>query len=191
VPVTSPRVRARSPLPLNTGRLQLLPMGAAHADLLARQERESGWAPDYPQPTDLDAARHLFESGLLYDDGRFGVWLIIELAGGAVIGTIGFDGPPQDGVLQIFYGIVPSRRGFGMAYEALHCLTAYAAAGSEVNSIEAYAQSDASAAVLRKAGYGRAGGSADTGGDALFIWEAGPLERPSSQASHCSPPAAS
>lgn len=143
-------------MPLRTERLDLVPMGAAHVELLARSERHPRWAPDYPQPTDLDAARHLFESGLLHHDdgGRFGVWLVVERQTGSVIGTIGFDGPPQDGVLQVFYGVVPSRRGNGMAAEALQCLTRFASRQPEVQSIEAYAQSEASVAVLLKAGFG-------------------------------------
>lgn len=157
---------------LSAERLELVPMRAAHADLLARWEREPGWAPDYPQPTDMDAARNLFESGLLYaDDGdRFGVWLIVERTKGSVIGTIGFDGLPQGGALQVFYGIVPSRRGDGMALEALHCLTMYANVRPEVALIEAYAQSDASAAVLRKAGYGLVNASIDPAETPLFVW---------------------
>lgn len=147
-------------------------MRAAHADLLARSERETGWAPDYPQPTDLDAARHLFESGLLYsDDGaRFGVWLVIERPAGSVIGTIGFDGPPQGGVLQISYGIAPSRRGHGLALEALLRLTEYASDHPGVDFIEAYALSDASAAVLRKAGYGGVSAAVDSADAPLFVW---------------------
>lgn len=159
-------------MPLTATRLQLFPMRAPHADLLARHEREPSWAPDYPQPTDIDAARHLFESGLLYadDGGSFGVWLIVELADGSVIGTIGFDGPPQGGALQIFYGIVPSRRGCGLASEALHRLTEYARGRPEVTSIEAYAQSDASAAVLRKAGYCSVSDGRYPLGASLFVW---------------------
>lgn len=157
---------------LSAARLELVPMRAAHADLLARSEREAGWAPDYPQPTDLDAARQLFESGLLYsDDGdRFGVWLVIERAAGSVIGTIGFDGPPQGRVLQISYGIVPSRRGYGLALEALQRMTAYANDRPEVDFIEAYAQSEASASVLRKAGYSMANATADSADPRLFVW---------------------
>lgn len=158
--------------PLSAARLELVPMRAAHADLLARSEREAGWAPDYPQPTDLDAARHLFESGMLYsDDGdRFGVWLVVERAAHSVIGTIGFDGPPQDRVLQISYGIVPSRRGYGLALEAVHRLTAYAHDRPEVDFIEAYAQSEASASVLRKAGYSGVGTTAGSADARLFVW---------------------
>lgn len=165
--------------PLITTRLKLLPMRAAHADLIARQEREPSWALDYPQPTDVDAARHLFESGLLYadDGGRFGVWLIVEMANDSVIGTIGFDGPPQAGALQIFYGIVPSRRGCGMAAEALHRLTEHAGESPEVRSIEAYAQSDASAAVLRRAGYGSVSEERYPLGASLFVWGMNPSRR--------------
>lgn len=161
-----------APMSLQAARLDLMPMRASHVELLARSERDYRWAPDYPQPTDLDAARQLFESGLLHHDdgGRFGVWLVVEHATGLVIGTIGFDGPPHEGVLQVSYSIVPSRQGKGVAAEALDCLTRFATGQPEVRAIEAYAQSPASAAVLQKTGYALEAIVAETGKPARYAW---------------------
>lgn len=140
---------------LRSTRLDLAPVHGAQLNHFGRGDRDPSWAPDFPQPIDVDAARHLFESGRTHDDdgARFGVWLIVEREAETVIGSIGFDGPPQDGVLHVAYGIVPSRQRKGFAVEALRCLTQYALEQPGVQSIEGHTQSDGSAAVLLKAGY--------------------------------------
>ncbi|WP_062996605.1 hypothetical protein [Nocardia jinanensis] len=44
---------------------------------------------------------------------RFGHRIVLERAGGAAVGSIGLFWPPSAGVLELGYGIVPSRRGLG------------------------------------------------------------------------------
>lgn len=145
---------------LSSRRLDLPAIRRTHLSFLLQGMRDAAWADDFPQATDVDNARHLLEGGLVHDDGVApGMWLVVERGAGKVIGTVGFDAPPHDGVVDVFYGIVPSRRREGFAVEALECLTAHALTQPGITSVEGYAQSEESAAVLLKAGYQAVGWS--------------------------------
>jgi RimJ/RimL family protein N-acetyltransferase len=76
-----------------------------------------GWADDFPQRGDHAATRytsHLRDSDSLPWSAS---WLIV--AEGLVVGTIGFKGAPQNGVLEVGYGVAPSSQGRGVATQAL------------------------------------------------------------------------
>jgi RimJ/RimL family protein N-acetyltransferase len=79
---------------------------------------------------------------------------VVERSTGEAIGTAGFFGPPRDGVVEIGYGIVPSRRRRGYAAEAVHALLGLAAAQPGVTEVVAHAEADnvASIRVLEKSG---------------------------------------
>jgi RimJ/RimL family protein N-acetyltransferase len=86
------------------------------------------WAPGYPLEGDTRAAA-AYASHLPISAGRgasdpFGYYQIIEA--GAVVGGIGFHGPPTGDVVEVGYGVVPAVRGRGVATEALRQLLAIA-----------------------------------------------------------------
>src|SRR5204862_4412049 len=60
------------------------------------------------------------------DQRPFGYYRITRLADGLAIGGIGFKGQPDDGAVEIGYGLAPSARGNGYAAEAARALVALA-----------------------------------------------------------------
>ncbi|MGA8256143.1 MAG: GNAT family N-acetyltransferase [Nocardioides sp.] len=96
---------------IDTARLRLILVSAVDAaDMLAgrRQER---WHPDYPRPHDVDAA------SLVAEGDTWGPRHIVH--GSLAVGSIGFFGPPQEGEVEVGYGLVSEARGQGLASEAL------------------------------------------------------------------------
>ncbi|MFD4258290.1 GNAT family N-acetyltransferase [Streptomyces sp. NPDC058534] len=89
--------------------------------------------------------------------GAYGHRLVVERAGGSVVGSIGLFWPPAEGVLEIDYGIVASRRGRGYATEATRALTAFALAAPDVHTVTAGVElsNPSSVRVLEKAGFHR------------------------------------
>jgi len=79
------------------------------------------WAEDYPMPGDVEAAQLLLRrAGDGEDEGPFGMYEIIEIATGAVIGGVGFHRPPnENGLVEIGYGVVPTRWDQGFGTEAV------------------------------------------------------------------------
>ena len=106
---------------------------------------------DWPAPDLLD---------VLPGTEPFGAWAIVERATSTVIGDIGFHGPPDaDGVVEIGYSVVPSRRRRGYAVEAARGLIAWAIAQPGVKTIVAGSTADnaASIATLERLGFERTG----------------------------------
>jgi len=98
-------------------RLRLLTIEEAHA--MTTGVRLATWHEEFPRDDDVDAAS-------LVVDGAVSSWgprLIVTVADGLVVGTIGFFGAPVDvaGVaeVEVGYGLVPSSRNLGLATEAL------------------------------------------------------------------------
>lgn len=68
----------------------------------------------------------------------FGHYQIFRRRDDAVIGDIGFHGPPDDlGQVSVGFGIVPSARGAGYASEALNALLAWALVRPEIRAVHA------------------------------------------------------
>ena len=140
---------------LLTDRLELAEMSPVDVDALIVGVRCPSWADDFPQAVDEDAAQQYFQAGLLgARAGTFGARLIRE-RGGAVVGTIGFLGPPLEGAVEVTYNVVPSRQGLGYATEALIALSRFALAQPGVECVTAYTeeQNEASQALLLTAGF--------------------------------------
>ncbi|MDM7990940.1 GNAT family N-acetyltransferase [Arthrobacter sp. zg-Y877] len=139
-----------------TQRLSLDLMTVAEVDALIIQTRRPDWAEDFPQPTDYDAARQFFEAGLLGPAAEtFGTRLLREHSTSLVVGTIGFEGVPDEGTVEVTYNVVPSCQGQGYATEALLALAHFALASPEVETIIAYTEpgNDASQSLLLSAGF--------------------------------------
>lgn len=69
--------------------------------------------PDWPHADSLDALRPVAE----HPELAGGTFLIA--VDGVVIGDCGWFGPPQDGEVEIGYGVAPSMRGRGYATQAV------------------------------------------------------------------------
>jgi [ribosomal protein S5]-alanine N-acetyltransferase len=109
-----------------TARLALRPIAAEDVSAVLSGERRPDWAGDFPAEGDQVIAQMLARTGLPADDDarRFGHRLVIERGTGTVVGGVGFFGPPQEGEVEIGYGIVPSRQGRGYATEAVRAVVA-------------------------------------------------------------------
>ena len=92
----------------------------------------------------------------------YGFHLDHQTRGRAVIGEIGFVGPPQRGAVTIGYAIVPAARRQGYATEAVAALTAWAIAQPDVDEVKA-ADAAGQRAVDPCARYARGSSRSDAG----------------------------
>jgi RimJ/RimL family protein N-acetyltransferase len=115
---------------VQTSRLQLHAIDAAEGErIVARSALPTdAWADDFPFEGDLVAVGAFLRATAGRGEQRpFGYYRISRLADGLAIGGIGFKGQPQDGCVEIGYGLAPSARGSGYAAEAVVALLAIAA----------------------------------------------------------------
>lgn len=138
-----------------TKRLVLRTWTRSEAAAVLAGARPPHWADDFPTEGDRVVAG-LFEH---HPDwlGAYGHRLVIECDSGLVVGSIGLFWPPIEGVLEIGYGIVVSRRGRGYAPEATQALADFAPTAPEVHTVSADVElsNPASVRVLEKAGFHR------------------------------------
>ncbi|GGU25057.1 GNAT family N-acetyltransferase [Streptomyces lavendofoliae] len=113
------------------------------------------WARDFPAEGDRVIAGFTAEHPESL--GAYGQRLITERAGGLVVGSIGLFWPPSDGVLEVGYGVVASRRGRGYASEATRAMVAHGLTAPGVHTVCASVEltNPASVRVLEKAGLER------------------------------------
>ena len=139
--------------------LDLRPVPWAAVEAIVNGDRLPDWAEDFPDTGDRVIARMLHQAGRPEAEpqrpGPWGHYHVVERASGAVVGGIGFRGPPKDGVTEIGYGIVPSRQGHGYATEAVNAVLLLAWEQPETNTIIAHTEIGnlASQRVLGKAGF--------------------------------------
>ena len=104
---------------------------------------------------------------------QHGFW-IIEKATGQIVGSAGFKGAPDDdGMVEIAYGVVPSRAGRGYATEAALALIHFATSDPRVRLLRAHtrAEANASTRVLRKCGFVHIGDVVDPEDGPVWRWE--------------------
>lgn len=111
---------------LATDRLLLCPWSAEIAAAVVAGARRDGWADDFPAHGDRVVARLLAREPGGPGWGRHGHRLLVERAGGLVVGGAGMFPEAGGTGLEIGYGVVPSRRGRGYASEAARALVALA-----------------------------------------------------------------
>jgi [ribosomal protein S5]-alanine N-acetyltransferase len=104
------------PAEIASTRLRLTLVTPAEAAAMRDGRRDPSWHPAYPRPDDVDAA------SMARDGDPWGPRHI--LCDGQAVGTIGTLGPPQDGEVEVGYGLVEAARGRGLAVEALRALLA-------------------------------------------------------------------
>ncbi|QUQ70057.1 GNAT family N-acetyltransferase [Kutzneria sp. CA-103260] len=138
---------------LITDRLVLRPWTPAEVAAVVGDTRSAEWADDFPAEGDRVIAGLLDQNRAWL--GEHGHRLIIERDGGRVVGAIGLFWPPHEGILEIGYGVVASRRGRGYATEAARALAAFALAAPGVDTVFADVElsNPASMRVLEKAGF--------------------------------------
>ena len=88
------------------------------------------------------------------DWGWYALWLIVR-KDGKCIGNLSFKGVPDNGVVELGYGIQEEYRGFGYATEAVETILAWAFNQPGVTSVAAETEKDnaASRRVLEKCGF--------------------------------------
>jgi len=154
-------------LQIETPRLRLVPctVGAAQAAKSDRAALEAllgarvpgdwpaedlrDFLPVYAKIVDEQAARQ-----------GWGIWLMVGLSEGSLVGDIGFKGPPDDfQTVEIGYSVLPAFRGRGYATEAARALIDWGFAQPGVQRIVANCLADnaASIRVLEKAGMRQTG----------------------------------
>ncbi|GGL32498.1 N-acetyltransferase [Planomonospora parontospora subsp. antibiotica] len=138
--------------------------------------RPAHWVHDFPAEGDQVIASLLAEHPAWL--GEYGHRQIIERDSGLVVGSIGLFWPPDDGALEIGYGIVPSRRGLGYASEAARALTGFALTAPGVHMVYADVElsNPPSIRVLEKAGFQRSHTDTEQG-TARFTSNAAPTAR--------------
>jgi ribosomal-protein-alanine N-acetyltransferase len=163
-----------------TSRMQLVRSSPAHLQALMagdeqfeRQfgQRVIGGFFDFPKALEF-SLRQMAEGGDQAD--WWAPFLILHTADRAVIGMGGYKGPPDAaGVVEIGYGIAPDYRGRGLATEAAQALTAEAWRMPDITVVRAHTLPvlNASARVLEKSGFHRAGEGEDEDEGVVWRWE--------------------
>ena len=108
---------------IDTERLVLHPLELDEAKRVYDRapSADDRWASGYPFEDELDALAPYIDS--LEGGGDiqpFGLYQIRHE--GVAVGGIGFSGPPDDGVVELGFGLIESARGSGFAAEALEAL---------------------------------------------------------------------
>jgi ribosomal-protein-alanine N-acetyltransferase len=149
---------------LRTQRLTLLPLDPQAAASLPDDRHRavriigSELSADWPARDLLDVLP--MQAGLAPEQAQYGVWVIIERATDAVIGDIGFFGPPgPDRTLELGYSIVPDRRRQGYVAEAARAVVGWGLGQPNVRAIVAGCDHDNEASIrtLERVGFSRTG----------------------------------
>jgi RimJ/RimL family protein N-acetyltransferase len=108
--------------------IELLPVPHAVAVAVCTyREPPVPHVPDWPHAATADALRPLAEHP---DDTGEGTFLVLE--DGLVVGDCGWLGPPQEGVVDVSYGLAPSARGRGLGTATVQLLVGWVAARGAV-----------------------------------------------------------
>ena len=153
------------PIRIGGRRLELTPLPAAAAAALPDDRSAaaavigSSLAAAWPQTDLLDVLP--MQAAAEPAAEPFGIWLIIERDTNTVVGDVGFMGPPDGGLVEIGFSVIPESRRRGYATEAARSLTEWAFRDPAIREITARSEpeNEASARVLRAAGFTRIGES--------------------------------
>ncbi len=132
---------------LDADRLVIYAASEQEMRQLVESERDSGLREAY---------REMLQGSLEHpeDWGWYAAWLIVR-KDGANIGNLSFKGIPEDGIVEIGYGIAEEYRGYGYATEALEAILEWAFDQPGVTTVAAETEPDnaASRRVLEKCGF--------------------------------------
>ncbi|MFX3623421.1 MAG: GNAT family N-acetyltransferase [Ectobacillus sp.] len=100
---------------------------------------------------------HMYLQQLQHDASLlgWGAWYVLEQNTNEIIGDIGFKGKPNEGEVEVGYGMIPSVRGKGYASEAVAALLQWAFGTGEVQIVlaECLKTNGPSIRVLEKLGF--------------------------------------
>lgn len=98
---------------------------------------------------------------------------MVKQATNTIVGSCAFKGPPDEGVVEIAYGVEPEHQGRGYATEAAQALVTYCKSKEEVQLVRAHTLSNngASPRVLQKAGFQFVGEVVDPEDGLVNRWE--------------------
>jgi RimJ/RimL family protein N-acetyltransferase len=154
---------------LVTPRLWLVPATPTMIRAELDDQQQLGAILDAVIPADWPPEHH--------DEGVLGFWLeqlarpgaagwwmhyaiVTDHATPTLVGSVGYKGPPADGVVEIGYSVVPSWQRRGLATEASRALIAAAwERGADVCLAHTFEHLEPSIGVLRKLGFERLGPS--------------------------------
>jgi RimJ/RimL family protein N-acetyltransferase len=99
--------------------------------------------------------------------------LLILNSAAAVIGVIGFKGPPREGMVEVGYSVAPAFRNRGFATEALCAVTGHAIRFGGVKTIRAHTMPEPtpSTRVLEKGGFQKITEIIDPEDGLVWRWE--------------------
>lgn len=105
-----------------------------------------------------------------HDADPWGAHLLFD-EDGAVVGLVGFKGPPQHGAVEIGYSVSPERQGKGLATWAAEQLIERAR-GAGVDQVIAHTlpEVNPSTSVLTKCGFEQTAVVSDPDGDEDLVW---------------------
>ena len=129
--------------------------------IYAASEKEMNQIIEAEKDEELrQAYREMLRGSLEHEDdwGWYALWLIVR-KDGAHIGNLSFKGVPENGVVELGYGISEEYRNLGYATEAVETILAWAFDQPGVNNVAAETETDnaASRRVLEKCGFVPAG----------------------------------
>jgi RimJ/RimL family protein N-acetyltransferase len=114
---------------MHTERLIVRPIDTDEAERIVAGQpgTQDSWVRDFPFDGDvIGVTMFLRATAALGDQYPFGHYVVCRAADGQAIGGIGFKGQPDDGTVEIGYGLAPSARGKGYAAEAAQALVTLA-----------------------------------------------------------------
>jgi RimJ/RimL family protein N-acetyltransferase len=169
-------------LVVTTPRLELIATQLVHAqleiadfDALVRRlgvPRPGTWPPPLNDEDSQKFFLTALENAPPGDAGWLG-WYCVQKHPRALIGNLGFRGPPDEGLVEIGYSLLPDFEGQGFATEATEALIDWAFSHRQVRKVIARTWPDhhSSIAVMRKCGLVFAGAGAEEDGMATVQYE--------------------
>jgi len=151
-------------------------MQTSHLELVAKTRDETrayidSLPPEYRKEVSPEWLARL-EASANVDPWVHG-FAVRHCAGGAVIGTAGFTGPPDaNGEVEIAYAIDAEHQGKGYATEAAEALVSFAYGHDGVRLVRAHTlpEANASTRVLAKCGFHKAGDIIDPNDGLVWRW---------------------
>lgn len=151
------------------------PVAAADLEAFGRDPAEFSERIGSPLPAGWPQFPEAFEFTLntLTEHPEQGEWWMhLFFDGTRLVGSGGFVGPPDDGVVEIGYEVAPEFRGRGYATGAARAMVDKAVAAG-VHTVIAHTMPDEnpSTGVLRKVGFAFAGETSDPDEGTVWRWE--------------------
>lgn len=154
--------------------MRIAPVTLAQLEAYARDPDEfaaligsrvpAGW-PEFPEGLEFTAAT------LRERPEQAGWWMHLFFVDDVLVGSGGFVGPRDDGVVEIGYEVAPEYRGNGYATAAARAMIAKAQPHVHTVIAHTLAQRNPSTAVLEKVGFRFVGEQADPEEGAVWRWE--------------------